>query len=401
MAPRPLWTDHRVPPRRERSRSRRLARGSSTGARSGAYARRDQRSVRAGHHTSALCETALQSSPGPGAVRRTHDTGLGRAEGRPRAWRRARHPCDPRVVAEPAERQAPGREPGGRDLQRQREARGVSPGPQQPSLAEPGFRRPTSGTGRELRRASRPAGGRGADRHPRVSRRDPPGSRKESKPTTTSVRMEELSRPSPPPHTGRGAAAAAPVAEARPGPQPRSPGLARRAALVGGPRSRDQVPRQAERARARDARPGQARGAVRPDRRADPRLSGATDRDPPAPVGGNSVRCEQGAAARWARAGPFAVTRRGGIAWMATGSERERPPGQDHELPGPRRTEPRRPRGRPRRGEHSDAGRQRGCMHPRDGWQGPIPKRAREREQGAVAQRTRSGPQRQEGMRPR
>jgi hypothetical protein len=166
----------------------------------------------------------------------------GRAEGRPRAWRRARHPATLGSWRSPRSDRPQGASPEAGSSRGSERPEASAPGPSSRAWQSRGPEGHGSGPGRELRHASRPAGGRGNDRHPRVQHRDLPGSRKESASTTTSVRMEKLSRPRPgstwgapaseaarPPPTahGRGTAAAAPVAEARPRPQPRSPGFAR------------------------------------------------------------------------------------------------------------------------------------------------------------------------------
>lgn len=261
-------------------------------------------------------------------------------------------PCDPRVVEEPEERQAPGREPRGRELQRQRGQRREPRAPAtEPGRAgvpkadqRDGARAPAreQASGRARNRSASPGV---ASRPARVEEgeriQDDFGSKGEAVPTKARVHPGALRRPR------------------RPGPPPTAQGTR---CSRGGSGRRSQPPTPAAEPRARPGEPrwskdsgpetrcpgrpsgrepgkpirGQARGAVRPDRRADPGLFGAADRELPAPVGGDPVRCEQGAAARWARARPFAVTQRRGIAWMVTGSERERPPGRDHELPGPR-----------------------------------------------------------------
>jgi hypothetical protein len=294
---------------------RRLARGSSTGARSCAFARGDhiregwpphERTVHDGTASPAKVQARFAApTTGEEATQRGDpERGEGRGTQRPPGRGGARGATGPRARAlrssapEAAEGQR--REPEAR-ADRAQQSRGPE-GRSERSEARAPRRAPARGR-------------RGTDRHPRVTCPGPAGSGRESSSRTTSVRTETLHQTVASCHRGRsgvrGGRGRPPTAHGtrRSSGDPGRRGPAWSSAVEpracpGEPRwsrglvLRGQVSQQAARARARAAEPGRASGAVRPDRRADPRLSGAADRDQPAPVGGNSVRCEQEAAAR-------------------------------------------------------------------------------------------------------
>jgi len=392
---------------------RRLARGSSTGARSCAFARGDhiregwpphERTVHDGTASPAKVKARFAApTTGEEATQRGDpERGEGRGTPRPPGRGGARGATGPRARA--LRSSAPEAAEG----QRREPAARADPAQQS--------RGPEGRSERSEARAPRRAparGRRGTDRHPRVTCQVPPGQGERAAPGRLRFERRRFIRPWPgategaqaseaaeadhPPHTGRGAAAVTPVAEAQLCPQPWSPGLARESRAGRGAlcsearctsRQRGREPEQpSQDARAEQCDPTveQTRGSPEPRTATSQRPSGAT------PYGASRKRLPDerdttvrgreayGGSRGW-RWGAKEKGLRAVIMSFQDRSEPIRGAREGAEVRGAQRSWPRR-----------------GCVHPRDGRRGPIPKRAREREPGVVAQRTRSGPQRQVG----
>lgn len=201
-----------APPRWSRGRSRQttgyLREGSDPGEEAGTrqFDRSEVRRVRASrpdiregwppHERTVYDGTAIQSGSGSGSPQPRHGQGAAQ-RGDPERGERRGTPRPPGRGGAPGV-MGPGREPRGRVLQGKRRVTGVSPELEQPSLAEPGSRRP-----RRTRRDASPdprAGQREGEAPIdtsgcRVANRPDRG--EESVSTTTSVRMERLSRSRP------------------------------------------------------------------------------------------------------------------------------------------------------------------------------------------------------------